>query len=163
MPQVADNSPIIATRAEFVAECRRLLSVPWRHQGRSEKGVDCVGLLVLPAIRLGILRPDQDVNNYQRAPHGDRLDCLLHQHCRRLGDWKEAKEADILAIKYFNQPQHVMVVTGPYDPRWGWYVIHAFGNDAMPGKVIEHRLDGNWLKSHRARIHAAFHIKGVGD
>ena len=161
MPQAAEQTTI-ATRAQFVEECRRLLGVRWQHQGRSEKGVDCVGLLVVPAIKLGILTPDQDMADYQRAPHGDRLDCLLHQHCQRLPDWKEAREGDILAIKYFQQPQHVMVVTRPYDQRWGFHVIHAFGNEQMPGSVVEHRLDQNWLQSHRARVHAGFSIKGVG-
>jgi hypothetical protein len=164
MPQAAEqSSPIIATRAAFVAECRALLGVRWQHQGRTEKGIDCVGALVLPAIKLGILTPDQDVSNYQRGPKGDALDVMLHKHCRRLANWKEAKEADILAIKYEDQPQHVMVVTRPWNPAWGFHVIHAFGNAEMPGSVIEHRLDSLWLNSHRARIHAGFKIKGIGD
>lgn len=162
MPQVAEQTQIRATRAAFVAECRRLLGVRWQHQGRTGQGIDCVGLLVLPAIKLGIMAPDEDVADYERAPHGDRLDCLLHQHCRRLGDWQEAQMADILAVKYFDQPQHVLVVTRPYHPEWGFDVIHAFGNDEMPGEVVEHRLDDSWLQSHRARIHAGFQIKGIG-
>lgn len=165
MPQAAeivnaDNS--ICSRDAFVAECRRFLGVRWQHQGRTNQGVDCVGLLVVPALRLGLIASSDDVANYEHAPQDGRLDCLLHKHARRLGDWRDVKEADILAVKYYDQPQHVMIVTRAWNYEWGCYVIHAYGNDDMPGTVIEHRLDDSWLDSHRARIHAAFSIKGVG-
>lgn len=163
MPQVAEETiESICTREAFVAECRTFLGVRWLHQGRSEMGVDCVGLLVVPATRLGILTPDETPANYHRTPQDGTLDRLLHQHCRRLPRWQDAKEADILAVKYDTEPQHVMVVTRPFDPRWGFHVIHSMGNAELGGGVIEHRLDDAWLKSHRARIHAGFQIKGVG-
>src|SRR5262245_23773756 len=141
MPQDAEQIEIRCTREAFVAECRRLLGVKWQHQGRTGQGIDCVGLLVVPALRLGILAASDDIANYEHAPNDGRLDCLLHRHCRRLADWRFAQEGDILAVKYFDQPQHVMVVTREWNPEWGCYVIHAFGNDEMPGEVIEHRLD----------------------
>lgn len=149
----------IATREAFVAECRRLLGVRWLHQGRSAAGVDCIGLLVVPAITLGILAPEDDVANYARQPDGEQLSSLLHTHCRRLAQSSAAQPADILAIKFADQPQHVAVVTRV--TQWGFYIIHAFGNSELGGSVIEHLLDHRWLKSHRARIHAAFQIKGV--
>jgi len=157
-----ETRPIIATRAQFVAECRKLLGARWQHQGRMENGVDCVGLLVVPALRLGILKVGDDKSDYQRNAQNDRLDCLLHYHCRRLPDWREARPADVLAIKYKEHLQHVMVVTQAHDPRWGFHIIHSFGSTEMGGGVVEHRLDDVWLKSHRARIHAAFQIRGVG-
>lgn len=165
MPQVAEieQTKIVTTRQAFVAEARKLLGVRWQHQGRSELGVDCVGLLAMPAIALGLLTADQDVRDYSRQSDGQQLSALLHQHCRRLSDWREAKEGDILAIKYDLMPQHVAIITRRYHPQWGFQIIHAFGNAEMPGSVIEHRLDKSWLDSHRAKIHAAFGIKGVGD
>lgn len=167
MPQFAEPTTeetpqsAICSREAFVTECRKFLGVRWLHQGRSDRGIDCVGLLVVPSIALGILTPDQDVANYPRQPEGEQLAALLHQHCRRLADWKAAQPADILAIKFSDQPQHVAIVTAPHHPQWGFHVIHAFGNSEMGGSVIEHRLDDVWLKSHRARIHAAFSIKGL--
>src|SRR5262249_38970425 len=122
-PQDADNNSIVGAncpRAVYVAECRKFLGVRWQHQGRSDRGVDCVGLLVVPALRLGLLKPEDDITNYDHAPHGDRLDVLLHQHCRRLADVRDAREADILAVKYYDQPQHVMVVTRAWHPEWGF-------------------------------------------
>lgn len=160
-PQVAEN-PIIATRAEYVEAARAFLGTRWQHQGRTEQGVDCVGLLVVPACRLGLLRPEDDVTNYSRQPDGEELSTLLHRYCIRLAKWQDAKAGDILAIKYVDQPQHVAIMTRDYDSRWGAYIIHAFGNAEMGGKVVEHRIDKRWLASHRAKIHAAFQIRGVG-
>ena len=124
MPQAAEQlepTPTIATRYEYLAECRKYLNTRWQHQGRSLKGIDCAGLLVVPALTLGILQPTDDVTNYGRTPHDDTLTVLLHKHCRRLDDWRMAQPADILAIKYAGpQPQHLMVVTKSYDVRWGF-------------------------------------------
>lgn len=160
MPQVAEETiEPVCTREAFVAECRKFLGVRWLHQGRSANGVDCVGLLVVPATALGILTPEQDVANYPRQPDGEQLSGLLHQHCRRLSTPADAQPGDILAIKFADQPQHVAVVTR--NTQWGPYILHAFGNSEMGGSVIEHLLDGRWLKSHRAKIHAAFSIRGV--
>lgn len=50
------------TRAEVVAQARRWLLVPYRHEGRSRAGVDCVGLLVVVGRALGV--PHTDVTNY---------------------------------------------------------------------------------------------------
>lgn len=162
MPQVAEKTEIIATRAEYVEAARSFLGVRWQHQGRSEQGIDCVGLLVVPACRLGLLRPEDDVTNYSRQPDGEELSILLHRYCLRLPRWQDAREGDVLAIKYADQPQHVAIVTRPHDARWGIHIIHAAGSAEVGGKVVEHRIDKQWLASHRARIHAAFAIRGLG-
>jgi len=162
MPQVAEKAEIIATRAEYVEAARSFLGVRWQHQGRSEQGIDCVGLLVVPACRLGLLRPEDDVTNYPRQPDGEELSALLHRYCVRLARWQDAQPGDVLAIKYADQPQHVAIVTRAYDSRWGAYIIHAFGNTETGGKVVEHRVDNRWLHSHMARIHAAFAVRGLG-
>lgn len=162
-PQVAETteSPILATRAAYVAACRALLGVRWVHQGRSPQGVDCVGLIVLPAIQVGLITADVATPDYQRGPKGDRLDQLLHEYGRRLPDWHEARPGDVLAVKYYDQPQHVMVITREWRQNWGFHVIHSFGSTEGGGGVIEHRLDSTWLKSHRAKIHAAFQFRGI--
>lgn len=151
----------IATRDAYISAAREFLGVRWQHQGRTEQGIDCVGLLVVPAIRLGVLRPCDDITDYQRQQDGSQLSALLHQHCSRVPKWQEAQAGDILAIKFTDQPQHVAIITRAYDLRWGCAVIHAFGNSEIGGQVIEHRLDQSWLQSHRARIHAAFSIRGL--
>lgn len=161
MPQAVEQIEAVATRAEFVSIAREFLGVRWQHQGRTEQGIDCVGLLVVPAIRLGVLQPGDDITDYPRQQDGSQLSALLHRHCARLPRWQDGHLGDILAIKFTDQPQHVAIITRSYDPRWGCFVIHAFGNSEIGGQVIEHRLDQIWLQSHRARIHAAFSIQGL--
>ena len=154
----------MATRQEYIDECRKYLGVRWQHQGRSDKGLDCAGLLIVPAITLGILQPEQNVADYGRTPHDDTLTRLLHQHCRRLGHWRDAQPGDILAIKYAApHPHHLMVVTRSYNPSWGFYVIHAYGSTEAGGGVVEHRVDERWLRSVRGSVHAAYHINGIVD
>ena len=41
-----------------LAEARALLGTQWRHLGRSETGIDCIGLVLVAAARAGIVLPD---------------------------------------------------------------------------------------------------------
>jgi len=66
-----------AVTAEAVgAAARAWLGIPWRHQGRSARGVDCAGLVVLVARELGLA--DYDKQTYGRRPEGQGFD----QHFR---------------------------------------------------------------------------------
>lgn len=51
---------------KFIDEARSYLSVPWKHQGRTRRGVDCVGLVVLAARSCGL--PVPMLANYGRTP-----------------------------------------------------------------------------------------------
>lgn len=63
-------------RDDIITEARRWIGTPWRHQGRSRAGVDCVGLVVMVARNLG-LEPE-DVTGYARRQDGRTL--LRHLH-----------------------------------------------------------------------------------
>lgn len=52
---------------EFVEAARSYLGTRWMHQGRSRKGVDCVGLIIVAAADLGI--EIADMKGYRRAPN----------------------------------------------------------------------------------------------
>ena len=69
-----------------VAQARAWLGTPWRHQGRSPRGVDCAGLVVLVARALGLA--DHDVAGYSRLVGADEEGTLarLKQHRRELVD-----------------------------------------------------------------------------
>ena len=56
------------TAEAVVAQARTWLGTPWRHQGRSPRGVDCAGLVVLVARALGLA--DHDVAGYGRHSTG---------------------------------------------------------------------------------------------
>ena len=51
----------MVTRTDIVAAARGWLGVPWRHQGRSRAGVDCVGLVVVVCRSLGLSDHDSTV------------------------------------------------------------------------------------------------------
>lgn len=56
------------TRAAVIAAARSFVGTPFRHQGRSAQGVDCVGLLVCIARALNL--PHDDVTGYTRRAEG---------------------------------------------------------------------------------------------
>lgn len=138
----------------FIAAARAYLGVQWVHQGRSRNGVDCVGLLVCAAKDAGIIV--EDVRNYSTRPDGERFAALLHQYCVKIEPAQMA-DGDLLAVKYKDQPQHLMIVTRT--TQWGPFVIHAFGTPATGGSVIEHLLDNRWFASHKAQLYAVFRVK----
>ena len=67
------------TADSFIAAARGYVGVPWRHQGRSRFGIDCVGLLVCVARDLGI--QIEDMRAYEREPRAHDLARMLRRHC----------------------------------------------------------------------------------
>jgi hypothetical protein len=59
------------TRDEVVFVARAFVGKPWRHQGRNDQGLDCVGLLVAVARILKV--PHEDRVDYPRDPSNHNL------------------------------------------------------------------------------------------
>jgi cell wall-associated NlpC family hydrolase len=114
------------------------LGVPFQHMGRSEKGLDCVGLLVLVARELGI--EVQDSPHYGREPARNNNSFQLADYLRlHLGDpvEREPRINDVLLMKLRPRfaPAHVGIVAPhPY----GLALIHSYG---QIGKVVLQRID----------------------
>lgn len=143
------------TPEQCVAAARAYLGVKWKHQGRSAFGIDCVGLLVAAYRDAGIIV--EDVRNYERTPDGEQLVCLLKKYCVMLSPKAPLQVADIIAIRHGSLPQHVAIVTQVHPS--GAHIIHSSGNEQEGGKVVEHRMDALWLKTHRSWIHCVFRPK----
>ncbi len=132
----------------MVAAARRWLGVPFRHQGRSRLGVDCVGLVVRALEEAGL--PVADDTAYGRRPDWRRLIGTA----RAQGFVAVAREdlrAGVIAL--FRGPDwaHLGIVSGP------GRVVHALGT-ATGGRVVEHRLDGQtWVP----RLVAAWRHPGM--
>jgi cell wall-associated NlpC family hydrolase len=141
------------TPEQFVEAARTYLGAPWLHQGRSRQGIDCAGLLICAAVDCGIIEPTPELQTYNREADGVQMPALLHKFCILCGENAELQPGDIISIKYVEHPQHLAIVTRP--TKWGPMIIHA---DSSYG-VIAHRLDGLWLRSHRARVHGVFRLK----
>lgn len=78
----------------FVEAARGFLGVPWVHQGRTERGMDCVGLVVLAMRRCGVNAPlDATYGRMQDYLQARRY---LDQFCVRVG---QATVGDIILFK----------------------------------------------------------------
>lgn len=62
----------MATRVDIVERARDWLDVRWQHQGRTRHGVDCVGLIAVVALDLGLIA-ELPPPNYPRRPNGSFL------------------------------------------------------------------------------------------
>ena len=131
------------SRADVVAAARSYLGVPYLHQGRTMRGLDCVGLIIRVGHDLGL--SDYDIDGYSRVPSGKRMERLLGLVCRKVQP-ALAKAGDLLHLAYDKEPQHLAMVTD-------YGIIHA---DNTHG-VVEHVID----LSNRRRIRGAYELPGV--
>lgn len=116
---------------------RGYLGTPFRHQGRSRSGLDCVGLVVLAMADAG--RALQDVTTYARNPHHGLLEQHLVEAFGPAISRTDLQPGDVVAIDFAGATRHVAIV-GDY-PGGGLSLIHT---DQMVGRVTEHRLDARW-------------------
>lgn len=89
----------------FVAAARGFLGVPWVHQGRSERGVDCVGLVVMAARAVGLDAPL--TADYGRMQDYRQARRYLERFCERVG---AAEVGDIVLFKT-SQTLHMAIVS----------------------------------------------------
>lgn len=132
----------MTTRQAVIDEARRWLGVPYLHQGRSRRGVDCIGLLIKAAHGLGI--SEYDVTGYGRTPDAG----FLQAECDRLmARIDEPAPGDVLLMRFTREPQHVAIVSDVG-------IIHAWYGAR---KVVETSFSPSW----RHRVVQAYAIPGV--
>lgn len=124
----------MTTRSEIVAAARGFLGVRYQHQGRSRKGMDCAGLIVMVARACGI--EARDMLGYARTPDGKSLQAHLDAQAPKTG---QMQAGDILLMRFKREPQHLAIVTDY--PFGGLAMIHSY---AGAGQVVEHRIDKQW-------------------
>ena len=126
------------------AGARSFLRVRFMHQGRSPAGLDCLGLLIVTAKKLGLTLAGESVEALDIPTYGTRPDIVLLKqkldtHLVAIS-LNEIREADILMLKVDGLPQHLALVTD-YPVRGEFGMIHAY---APARQVIEHRYDAHW-------------------
>ena len=124
---------------KMIAHARSMIGTKWRHLGRSERGVDCLGLVVV-----SLKASDYTIKyerKYGREPWKDGLREALRDHFGIPvdGDWQPG---DIALIKFTGnkEPSHVGILA---DYKYGGLsIIHSYSLIS----VTEHRLDKDWQK-----------------
>lgn len=138
------------TADDIIAIARSAIGTPFVHQGRvAGKGLDCVGLPMYVADRLGV--EYVDVIGYPRRPEGGKLEATFDEHVAsgilvRVKP-SEMQAGDFLMMRFNKDPQHIAIYTGEN-------IIHSY---LQAGKVCEHRLDDVWL----SRIVRVYRFSGV--
>lgn len=128
--------------AERIVEvARSWLGVPFLHQGRSRRGVDCAGLVIVVGREVGGFAPDWDFRNYQRQEHPRQMLRLMDENLHKRTNGEPERVGDIVVIHPKGSTSwHMGIVTGPR-------VVHAW---SVAGKVIESPLTAEWVYRRRA-------------
>lgn len=121
------------SREQIIEEARRWLETRWVHQGRSEAGIDCAGLLIMIGNTLGL--PSEDMKGYKRSPDGRTFREHIFRQTTHQG---LPVPGSIGLFKETRFPTH----TGIFAEQAGQLtLIHAY----MPaGKVIEEPFIHHW-------------------
>jgi cell wall-associated NlpC family hydrolase len=130
------------TNKDIVVQARKYLGIKYKHQGRNEYGLDCLGLVVRVAHDLGLSKDDS--TDYGKIPDGKRL---MREIELRLDKVVDYQEGDLLLMSFDSNPQHLAIVTDQG-------IIHSY---ALAKKVVEHRLDEFW----KQKIVRAYRFRGL--
>ncbi len=117
----------------FHQVAHKYIDVPFKHQGRTDMGLDCVGLAVRCAIDCGYMGIEEAP--YAKEPAHHFLQHMVEKHMQGPMD-RELKINDlaIMCLRKGGPPVHAGIIT--YHPD-GLGIIHTFG---AIGKVVYHRV-----------------------
>lgn len=136
-------------KEEIIMHARSMIGTPFRHAGRDQFGIDCVGVLLVSLHKTGLTKWD-DVS-YSRSIDPVRLRNEILIFCNEAEKDHEIDIADVLIFNVLGVPQHAALVTDMGDHLG---IIHS--NESL-GFVTEHRLDEKWLN----RLHSVYVWKGI--
>lgn len=132
-----------------VEAARAYIGVPWKHLGRSRRGVDCAGLLI------GAVKDAEGVELETPQRYGrDPFKGALEAYCAKCADlvWSGSKGqcthanlkvGDGVVMSPAGLPRHLGIVGD--DPMYGLSLIHADGSPGV-GRVVEHGLTDFYMK-----------------
>lgn len=126
--------------AEILAQARGLIGTPWRHLGRTETGLDCIGLVLVAAARAGLVL--RDPAPYPRHPQGHELRRAIAAHLD-LVPIADARDGDVLLCAAGRWGGHVGLAST--HPVYGASaMVHAYQQrdgvredlrDGLPGTI----------------------------
>lgn len=133
--------------SQVVAEARKYLGTPWRHQGRSAEGIDCAGLIIRVANDLGIF--SFDTLDYLPQATDESMMRLCSEHLE-----KGSMEPGCIPVMRFGNNRHIGIFGESPN---GLTIIHAYSR--YPRKVVEHLFSMGWLMTERAALLGIFRFK----
>jgi cell wall-associated NlpC family hydrolase len=123
------------TRKMICDKTREYLKTPYQHSGRVKGiGVDCAGLIICVAKELDVYR-GQDIQGYTRIPDGKELLKAIQLKAGKRKDLNEAKEGDILLMRFAEEPQHLGILVEDN------YLVHSY---VRAREVTIHRFSQDW-------------------
>lgn len=132
-----------------IEEARGWVGTPFRHQGRSRDGVDCVGVLVVVARALGI--PHVDRVDYGKFPVGNEL--VSHLRSNLLLPSAPGKfPGQVALFREQHFPCHVGLLS------WLHGTLHVIHARADRRKVVEEPV---YATERKALILRTFDLPGV--
>lgn len=138
-------------RDEIVAEGRRYLAAGtrWSHQGRTIKGVDCIGLVCVVGTAFGIEYEDRQ--GYSRNPDGTFVDHILRYMVYR--NPQTIEKGCVVVLRDHINPCHVGIITERYGR---FYLLHS---SVGKKRVVEEE----WTEQWRSRVRCYLDYPGVID
>jgi hypothetical protein len=121
---------------QLIATAREWVGVPWVHQGRSRDGVDCIGLLIVVCLPLGLMSAGERWTQYRRTPSGRELVAVLDARLERSSSMEPGC---VMLIRGAVEPQHVAFCAGES-------MIHAWARAPRRPRVVQHRIDAAWRR-----------------
>jgi cell wall-associated NlpC family hydrolase len=148
----------VVKRADIVAEALTWEGTPFKHQGRSRSGVDCVGLGICVGRAVGLLG-DYDILNYRRNADGADL---LREFKGQMGRQKPINHALPGDTFLFRDGQFVIHVGIVISVAPRLQIIHSYAHNKMVVKCYpDDTRDKQGVLSDR--IQFCFEYPGVED
>lgn len=110
-------------RANEIVECARtLIGVEFKHQGRDQRGIDCVGVPIYIANTLSI--KSWNTIAYPARPNMVLFEKLIRESGAKKVPFKDKAHGDMLRMLSYRYPVHIGIYE--VDPKGHEYVIHAY-------------------------------------
>lgn len=111
----------------IIAAANELVGVRYRHQGRTLHGIDCVGVPIYIAAKLGI--KEWDTTAYGPRPNVREFDRLIMDTGAKLLPFAEMSSGDMLRMNYQGWPVHIGIYE--VDSKGQEWIIHAYASHKM--------------------------------
>lgn len=135
------------TPKEVVVEALKWEGVPFRHQGRSHLGVDCIGFPVCILRAKGHLPTDfKDNPCYGHVPNTSEFLDTVRKFCTPI---EKIEDGCLVVVQWYGAkfPSHAGIIDGKY-------MIHAY---ERVKRVVRHGYQQPWIRL----THSIYRLPGV--